>query len=70
MSVVVYGMKMPNSCRECPFEQFYANCGETRCRATNAILAINYHTLGFDGRHIGCPLEEWIFQDFDHEEET
>lgn len=56
MSVIVKGIRMPEDCRECPFEMFYHNCGETRCRATNAILATDYKAIPFEGRHEKCPM--------------
>ena len=47
---------MPEDCRECPLEMYYMNCGETRCRAENKILAENFKTIPFDGRPDWCPL--------------
>lgn len=50
MSIVVHDMTMPEDCRECPFEMYYMNCGETSCRANDRILATDYKTIPFDGR--------------------
>lgn len=58
MSVLIKGFKMPEDCRECPLEMHYMNCGETRCRAENKILAENFKTIPFDGRPDWCPLVE------------
>ena len=58
MSVLIKGFKMPEDCRECPLEMYYMNCGETRCRAENKILAENFKTTPFDGRPDWCPLVE------------
>jgi len=58
MSVLIKGFKMPEDCRDCPLEMHYMNCGETRCRAENKILAENFKTIPFDGRPDWCPLVE------------
>ena len=58
MSVLIKGFKMPEDCRECPLEMYYMNCGETRCRAENKILAENFKTIPFDGRPDWCPIVE------------
>ena len=58
MSILIKGMEMPKDCRECPLEQYYMNCGETRCRAENKILAENFKAIPFDGRPDFCPLVE------------
>ena len=58
MSVLIKGFKMPEDCRECPLEMYYMNCGETRCRAENKILAENFKTIPFDSRPDWCPLVE------------
>ena len=58
MSVLIKGFKMPEDCRDCPLEMYYMNCGETRCRAENKILAENFKTIPFDGRPDWCPLIE------------
>ena len=57
MSIVV-NIQMPRDCRECPFEMYYMNCGQTWCRATNKILAENYKTISFDERPDWCPILE------------
>ena len=58
MSVLVKDTEMPKECRECPLETYYMNCGDTRCRATNKILAEDYKAIPFDGRPDWCPLVE------------
>lgn len=58
MSILIKDMDMPKECRSCPFEMYYFACGETRCRATNKILANNYNVISFDGRADWCPLIE------------
>ena len=58
MSVLIKGMEMPEDCRDCPMEMFYMNCGETRCRAKNKILAEDFKAIPFDGRPDWCPLVE------------
>ena len=58
MSVLIKGFEMPKDCRDCPMEMFYMNCGETRCRAENKILAENFKAIPFDGRPDWCPLVE------------
>lgn len=58
MSVLIKGMEMPADCRDCPFEMYYMNCGETRCRATGKILADFYKPIPFEGRAEECPLVE------------
>jgi len=49
---------MPKGCRDCPMEMFYINCGDTRCRATNKLLAEDYEAIHFIGRPDWCPLVE------------
>ena len=56
MSILVKRMEMPDDCRNCPFETYYFNCGETKCRATGKILADFYKPIPFDGRDEECPL--------------
>lgn len=56
MSVVVNGMKMPESCRECPFENYHSDIGQTVCMASLRVLATGFKTISFDGRHPACPL--------------
>ena len=58
MSILIKGFEMPCECRECPMEMFYINCGETRCRATNKLLAEDYKATPFDDRPEWCPLVE------------
>lgn len=54
---------MPKDCRECPFEMFYTNCGETRCRASNITLASEYKPIPYDCRPNFCPLVEVMEDD-------
>ena len=56
MSVLVKGMKMPENCRECPFENYYSDTGKTVCMASLRVLAIGFGIISFDGRHSSCPL--------------
>lgn len=58
MSVLIRGMEIPEDCRVCPMEMFYINCGDTRCRATNKLLAEDYKAIPFSGRPDWCPLVE------------
>ena len=58
MGIYIKGMEMPTDCRNCPFEMYYMNCGETKCRATGKILADFYKPIPFDGRAEECPLVE------------
>ena len=58
MGIYIKGMEMPVDCRDCPFEMYYMNCGETKCRATGKILADFYKPIPFDGRAEECPLVE------------
>lgn len=58
MAVMIKGMEMPNECLECPFQMYYFNTGETRCRATNTVLASGYRVISFEGRHEDCPIAE------------
>jgi len=57
-SVLIKGMRMPEECRDCPLEMYYMNCGDTRCRATNKLLADDYRAIPFSGRPDWCPLVE------------
>lgn len=56
MSVVVKGMHIPESCRECPFENYYSDTGKTVCMASLRVLAIGFGIISFDGRHSSCPI--------------
>ena len=56
--ILIKNMEMPEDCRNCPFEMYYMNCGETRCRATGKILADFYKPIPFEGRAEECPLIE------------
>jgi hypothetical protein len=58
MSIMIKDMEMPEGCRDCPMEMYYMNCGQTRCRANDRILATDYKTIPFDDRPEWCPLEE------------
>ena len=50
MSVLIKGREMPKDCRDCPMEMFYVNCGDTRCRVTNKLLAEDYSVIPFSDR--------------------
>ena len=56
MSVVVRGMRMPENCRECHFQDFGITTGDTWCGVNNIVLAKNFNAIGFDGRPEWCPL--------------
>lgn len=56
MSVIVKGMEIPESCRECPFENYYSDTGKTVCMASLRVLAIGFGIISFDGRHSSCPI--------------
>lgn len=58
MSVVVRDMRMPKDCRECPFESYSINTGQTVCLANMRVMAINGKPIAFDGRPKWCPLFE------------
>lgn len=55
-SIIVKGVKMPESCRECPFENYNSYTGQTVCNASLRVLAIGFGVISFDGRHSSCPL--------------
>lgn len=54
--IYISGMEMPTGCAECPFEMYYFNTGETRCRATNKTLETNYCPTSYEERDLDCPL--------------
>lgn len=56
MSIVVKDMEIPESCRECPFENYYSDTGKTVCMASLRVLAIGFGIISFDGRHSSCPI--------------
>lgn len=56
MSIIVNGMKMPEDCHECPFENYHSDIGQTVCMASLRVLATGFKTISFDGRHCSCPL--------------
>ena len=56
MSILIRGMEMPTGCAECPFEMYYFNTGETRCRATNKTLETSYRPTTYEERDLDCPL--------------
>lgn len=56
MSVLVKGMKMPESCRECRFQDFGSTTGDTWCGVKDIVLAKNFEVIGFDGKPDWCPL--------------
>ena len=62
MSVIVRDMKMPENCRECSFEGYHADIGQTYCIACLKVLATAFKPITFDGRPKWCPLfelKEW-----------
>ena len=58
MSVVIRGMEMPENCRECPFEGYHVDIGQTYCMACLKVLATAFKPIAFEGRHKDCPLFE------------
>lgn len=54
--MIAIDMPMPCECRDCPLETYYPFVGRTECRASGEILADDYKTIQFDGRHKDCPL--------------
>ena len=58
MSVVVRGIDMPENCRECPFEGYHSDIGQTYCMACSKVLATAFKPISFDGRPNWCPLFE------------
>lgn len=56
MSILIPGLEMPTGCAECPFEMYYFNTGETRCRATNKTLETSYCPTSYEKRDLDCPL--------------
>ena len=56
MSVIVRGMKMPENCRECPFEGYHSDIGQTYCMACSKVLSTAFRPILFDGRPKWCPL--------------
>lgn len=58
MGVYVKGMKMPKDCRECPFEGYHVDIGQTYCMACLKVLATAFKPISFDGRSKWCPLVE------------
>lgn len=56
MSVLVKGMEMPESCRECRFQDFGSTTGDTWCGVKDIVLAKNFEVIGFDGKPDWCPL--------------
>ena len=56
MSIIVKGMQIPENCRECPFENYHSDIGQTVCMASLRVLATGFKTISFDGRHCSCPL--------------
>lgn len=56
MSILIKGMEMPKSCKECPLEQIYGRDGEVaKCPLTEKILS-SY--LVSETRMSDCPLIE------------
>jgi hypothetical protein len=58
MGVYIKGLKMPNDCRECPFEGYHRDIGQTYCTACLKVLATAFKPVPFDGRSKWCPLVE------------
>ena len=58
MSVVIKSMQMPEDCRECRFQDYGSNTGDTWCGVNDVILAKNFKAIEFDGRPDWCPLVE------------
>lgn len=58
MSVLIRNMEMPTDCRECPFNTYHSNCGETICWVNKESIASDYKPIHFDGRPKWCPLVE------------
>lgn len=58
MSVVIKSMQMPEDCRECRFQDYGFNTGDTWCGVNDVILAKNFRAIEFDGRPGWCPLVE------------
>ena len=56
MSVVVKGMRMPEDCRECRFQEYGFTTGVTWYVANCFVLTRNFEAIGFDGRPERCPL--------------
>lgn len=57
-SFIVKGMKMPSECRECHLCRYFSTVGITICVAAEVMLAEDYKTIRFEGRHEKCPLVE------------
>lgn len=67
MSIVIKGMRMPESCASCPFAERIPP-GRTRCLLTCRLLAENYEAPSKLMRNEYCPIEErkkgkWIEKD-------
>lgn len=58
MSVLIKGIQMPEDCRECRFQDYGSNTGDTWCGVNDVILAKNFRAIEFDGRPGWCPLVE------------
>ena len=56
MSVLIKDMRIPSDCRECPLSEYHERTGKTWCKPADGILADNYKSIPFDGRHEWCPL--------------
>ena len=57
MSIVIKGMRMPESCASCPFAERIPP-GRTRCLLTRRLLAENYEAPSRLNRNEYCPIEE------------
>ena len=59
MSVLIRGMQIPSECSVCPMIQygvFSGNTWCTLCSINKAVLAMDFKTIQFEGRHKDCPL--------------
>lgn len=55
--IAIKDMEMPKSCEECPLCQHYPLCGQTWCRASNAMMADFYEEIPYKAnRPSWCPL--------------
>ena len=48
--------KMPEDCRECPYNHYVEMTGETVCDAGQFVMQTDSQSLPFEGRHPDCPL--------------
>ena len=50
--------KLPEDCRECPYNQYLEFSGDTACNAGEFVMQTDSKALPFEGRHHNCPLVE------------